>query len=319
MAVYTHVDHQKIEDLLASYDIGALVSLKGIAEGVENSNFLLDTDQGRYILTVYEKRMRSEDLPFFLGLKSYLSNKGFPCPVPIADRENVVIHTLLDKPAAIVSFLPGKGVRRIHNYHVGALGAAMAELHIAGNDFSGSRANDLGLASWKQMFDRFADGMERYKPGLADQVHEHLVFLESHWPERLPAGIIHADLFPDNVFFQGEALTGVIDFYFACTDMYIYDLAVCLNAWCFEHHNEFNITKAKLLLSRYHKIRPLQSAEIDALPVVATGAAMRFFLTRMHDWLHQVEGALVVPKDPMEYWERLCFHKGLTKASAYGI
>jgi homoserine kinase type II len=319
MAVYTQVTESALASFLSRYAIGKLVSFEGIAEGVENSNYRITTDQSLYILTIYEKRVNVEELPFFLRLKEHLASRSFPCPVPIADRGGEVLHQIEGRPAALVSFLDGKSTKKIQNHHVQLLGRAMAMMHVDAGDFPMSRCNTMGISHWHGLFAPLASKADDVRPGLGKAIEEELTRLTRAWPSDLPKGIIHADMFPDNVFFTDNHLSGVIDFYFACKDFLAYDLAIALNAWCFEAHNEFNITKARLLLSAYNDIRPLSDAELASLPILASGAAMRFLLTRLHDWLNPVEGAVVRPKNPLEYWERLCFHKGLTRAAAYGV
>lgn len=318
MAVYTEIDDEELDRLLAQYDIGAAVSCKGIAEGVENSNFLLQTEKGSYILTLYEKRVHEEDLPFFLNLLDHLAAAGFPCPTPIHGRDGRALRRAAGRPAAITSFLTGRSLRRPAPVHCGELGAALAELHIRAGDFAMRRENSLGLASWRPLLDSCAGQADSLKPGLNAFLQEEMDFLEEHWPRELPSGIIHADMFPDNVFFLRDRLCGVIDFYFACNDFLLYDLAICLNAWCFETDNAFNITKARKLIRHYDRRRRLDDEEIAALPVLARGSAMRFLLTRLYDWLNRIEGALVQPKDPLEYYQRLLFHRNAASARAYG-
>ena len=304
---------------VAAYEIGDIVACKGIAEGVENSNYLLQTDGGTYILTIYEKRVRPEDLPFFLGLIDHLAARGIPCPVPLKGRDGAALGTLAGKPAAICSFLKGIWPKRPTPDHCAALGAAMAELHIAGADFPLSRANDLSVAGWSRLVAATQDHADDVSPGLADEITRAFDELRDAWPDDLPTGVIHADLFPDNVFFLGDRLSGLIDFYFACNDALAYDVAVCLNAWCFEGSGEFNITKARRLVQAYHQVRPLEPAEQQALALLARGAALRFLLTRLYDWLNQVDGALVKPKNPLEYLARLRFHQQMSGPGAYGL
>ena len=319
MAVYTEVGDDELALFLAQYELGRLLSYKGIAEGVENSNYVLQTEAGTYILTLYEKRVKREDLPFFLDLMDHLAGLGFACPTPIHDRRGVALNTLAGRPAAIVTFLPGVWPRRIRPYHAAALGTAMARLHRAGRSFDRTRPNDLGLGEWRPLFETVAARADEVVDGLAEGIAGELDALRSHWRDDLPTGIIHADLFPDNVFFLGENLSGVIDFYFACTDAYAYELAICLNAWCFEPDTSFNITKARQMLAGYQSIRPLEPTEMAALPWLARGAAVRFLLTRLYDWLNHPEGALVARKDPREYLAKLRFHQGLTGPGAYGL
>ncbi|MFQ5959681.1 MAG: homoserine kinase, partial [Alphaproteobacteria bacterium] len=286
---------------------------------VENSNYLLLTDRAPFIVTLYEKRVACDDLPFFLGLMEHLAARGVRCPTPIRGRDGVALRELCGRPAAIVSFLKGVWPRRIAPEHCAALGAALARLHIAGADFAMRRANALSVGGWRPVFDSCRDRADTVKPGLAEALEAELAHLEAAWPGDLPAGVIHADLFPDNVFFEGFELTGLIDFYFACNDFFSYDLAVCLNAWCFERTGEFNVTKAQQLLSSYREVRAFSEAEFTALPLLARGAALRFLLTRLYDWLNRVDGALVKPKDPLEYLQKLRFHQGVSGPAAYGL
>lgn len=319
MAVYTEISDGELTDFLAQYDLGAVLSCKGIAEGIENTNYVLRTETGVYILTIYEKRVRREDLPFFLGLMDHLVSRGFPCATPIQGRDGDSLREVAGKPAAIASFLDGVSVRRPGPEHCGQLGDAMAHLHLASADFALRRANGLSLSSWRPLFESCETRADEIDAGLDSGIAAELDFMEREWPSGLPQGVIHADLFPDNVFFLGQKLSGVIDFYFACNDFLAYDLAVSLNAWCFEGDGAFNITKAGQLFRAYRKVRPLDDAELAALPILARGAALRFLLTRLHDWLNQVEGAFVRPKDPLEYWHKLRFHQGVSDAGAYGI
>ena len=319
MAVYTDVTDSELEEFLKAYDLGRLLALKGIAEGVENSNFLLHTEAGYFILTLYEKRVAEADLPFFIGLMDHLAERGIACPLPVKGRDGTALHRLAGRPAAIISFLEGIWVRRPKAGHCQALGAAMAQMHLAGRDFPIHRANALSLASWRPLFDTSRGRADTVEVGLADYISAELDDLEAGWPDNLAGGVIHADLFPDNVFFLNDELSGLIDFYFACNDMFAYDIAVCLNAWCFEADNSFNVTKARALMVGYESIRKLARDERDALPVLARGAALRFLLTRLYDWLTVPQGALVTPKDPLEYVRKLRFHQKVTNAREYGI
>jgi homoserine kinase type II len=319
MAVYTEVSDEELDGFLAAYDIGEPVSCKGIAEGVENSNYLLQTDRGTFILTLYEKRVSRGELPFFLGLMDHLSAKGFPSPVPIHARDGEALRELCGRPAAIVSFLAGLWPRRVTPAHCRALGEATARMHLAGQDFAMSRPNNLSVAGWKTLFESCRERADEVTPGLADTLGGELAWLEANWPRDLAAGVIHADLFPDNVFFRGETLSGIIDFYFACNDFLAYELAICINAWCFESDGSFNITKARRLLSAYGAVRPVSADEIAALPLLCRGSAIRFLLTRLYDLLNHPEGALVRPKDPLEYLQKLRFHQGVAGPGAYGL
>ncbi len=319
MAVYTEVGDEELAAFVAEYDIGEVVACKGIAEGVENSNYLLQTDRDLYILTLYEKRVRREDLPFFIGLMRHLATHEIPAPLPVEARDGEALRELAGRPAAIVTFLRGVWPKRPNPAQCGALGAALADLHRAGQDFAMHRQNDLSVAGWRRLLDGCGARADEVAPGLQNALEEEFVHLEALWPDHLPEGVIHADLFPDNVFFLGDDLSGLIDFYFACNDFLAYDLAVCLNAWCFEPTGEFNITKARRLLGGYASHRSLTPAELAALPLLARGAALRFLLTRLYDWLNQVDGALVKPKDPLEYLAKLRFHQRVRGVGEYGL
>lgn len=319
MAVYTDVADDALEDFIAQYDVGTVESYKGIAEGVENSNFLVSTTTGPYILTLYEKRVNPTELPFFLGLMDHLAARGIKCPTPIHGRDGAALRTLCGRPAAMVSFLNGMSVRRITAQHCAQLGTALAEMHLAGQGFDLSRANALSVDGWRPLFAATGDAADGVLPGLASELAAELEVLEARWPTDLPAGVIHADLFPDNVFFLHDAFSGLIDFYFACNDLFAYDIAVCLNAWCFEGEKTFNATKARALLGAYRKVRPFSAAELDALPLLCRGAALRFLLTRLYDWVNTPSGALVRPKDPTEYLNKLRFHRDVGGPGAYGL
>jgi homoserine kinase type II len=318
MAVYTDITDDELAGLLAEFDLGAPLSFKGIAEGVENSNFLLETEAGRFFLTVYEKRVREADLPFFLGLMRWLAEHGYPSATPMADRAGRMLKRVRGKPCAIVSFLPGLSVRRPNAAHCFQAGEGLARLHLAAQKFQGVRPNDLGHAAWPGLFRDLHADAEALKPGLAAVIAGDLDELVERWPKGLPEGVIHADYFPDNVFFTGGKFAGTIDFYFACNDALAYDVAVALNAWCFEPDGSFNITSARQLVAGYESLRPLSDAERQALPILAHGAAMRFFLTRLHDWGATPAGALVRPKDPLEYERKLAVHRSSPDLVLFG-
>jgi homoserine kinase type II len=319
MAVYTDVGVEDLTDFLSAYEIGTLLSYKGIAEGVENSNFLLHTTGGTFILTLYEKRVDPRDLPFFIGLMEHLAARGLNCPQPVKTKAGTALGMLAGRPAAIVTFLEGMWVRRPSVPHCGELGEALARLHMAGGDFAMRRANALSVLGWRPLFNRAEARADTVAAGLRETIASELAMLESVWPRDLPTGVIHADLFVDNVFFLGETLSGLIDFYFACTDTLAYDVAICLNAWCFEADFSYNQTKGRALLARYQAVRKLSEAEIAALPLLARGAALRFLLTRLVDWLNVPPGALVKPKDPLEYLRKLRFHQAVASPRDYGI
>lgn len=312
MAVYTVLNHDEIQDLLRAYDLGALQAAHGIMQGVENTNYWLEFDDGtRLILTLFEKRVKPHDLAFFIGIMQHLAHKGFACPQPVALRDGDVIARVKGKPATLISFLHGKDVVQWNATHTRQVGVAMAHMHRALADYQASRANDLSLAGWHELAARIAGQLDGVHAGLRALVETELTWLGAHWPSNLPQGIIHADLFPDNVFFDGETFSGVIDFYFACTDFYAYELAICMNCWCMDEHG-LRAPEWNAMLAGYESVRPLSVDEKAALPILARGAALRFLLTRAHDVIHHPEGALVAPKDPMEYVRNVQFLRSAT-------
>lgn len=319
MAVYTEVTDEELQGFVAGYGLGAVLSCKGIAEGVENTNYLVTTKQGPFILTLYERRVDPSELPFFLGLMEHLACSGLTCPTPVRDAQGRNLKELAGRPAALVTFLEGVWIRRPRPEHCVAVGEALARLHLAGRSFAMQRPNALGLDHWRPLFARFRARADEIVPDLGRTIAAELDVLEQSWPRNLATGVIHADLFPDNVFFLGSRLSGLIDFYFACTDALAYDVAVCLNAWCFETDHSFNITKARALLRAYDAVRPLSSEERAALPHLARGAALRFLLTRAYDWINTPADALVRRKDPLEFLRRLRFHQSVHQISDYGL
>lgn len=309
MAVYTHVSSEALVRFFTRYDEGALLSAKGIAEGVENSNYLIDTDKGRYILTLYEKRVREEDLPFFMALTEHLAMKGLPVPRPIHDRSGVVLQELAGRPACLIEFLTGVSLDEPAPGACHEIGRFLAQLHLAVADFDGARANDLSLRGWQELASACDGGFAGIAADLEQLVNAQLADLEAHWPAQLPSGVIHADLFPDNALFHDGEISGVIDFYFACSDSFAYDLAITHAAWAFSpdgsvHHAE----RSAALLAGYQSVRPLSEAEHAAFPLLCRGAALRFLLTRCYDWLNTPAGALVNRKDPLAFRHRLDFY-----------
>ena len=319
MAVYTDVAADELAEFLCQYDIGELLSYKGIAEGVENSNFLVHTVKGAYILTLYEKRVAVDDLPYFLSLMAHLAGRGVSCPQPAKNRKGEVYATLAGRPAAIINFLEGMWPRRPNATHCAGVGQALAKMHVAGADFPLFRKNPLSVSGWRPLFGLASARADSVQAGLSNLIAHELDHLEASWPTDLPVGVIHADLFPDNVFFLGDKVSGLIDFPFSCNDILAYDVAICLNAWCFEPDHSFNVTKARALLSAYGRGRKLCAAEERALPLLARGAALRFLLTRLVDSLDVRAGALVKPKDPLEYVRKLRFHQSVAGVRDYGL
>jgi homoserine kinase type II len=319
MAVYTDVSEGELETFLREYPAGKLLSYKGIAEGSENSNFLLHTSEGSFILTLYEKRVDIDDLPFFLGLMHHLAGKGISCPLPVERHDGKLFGVLAGRPAALITFLEGMWMRRPTVAHCREVGRTLAEMHVAGMDFPLSRPNALAIDGWRKLWAGSHERADEVEKGLAAEVDADFALFDREWPKGLPSGVIHADLFPDNVFFLGDKLSGVIDFYFACNDFFAYDIATCLNAWCFEKDFSFNLTKGRALLGAYQAVRPLSDDEKQALPLLARGSALRFMLTRLYDWLTIPDGALVQKRDPVEYIRRLRFHRAVGSPTEYGL
>lgn len=319
LAVYTDITEIELRRFLSEYDTGELTSYKGIAEGVENSNFLLHTTREPLILTLYEKRVDAGDLPFFLGLMQHLSAKGLNCPLPLPRHDGKICGELSGRPAALISFLEGMWLRKPEARHCHAVGVALAQLHVAASDFPLRRRNALSVDGWVDLWGKAADRADEVQLGLRIEIEQELHHLVHHWPHDLPDGVIHADLFQDNVFFLSESLSGLIDFYFACNDLLAYDVAICLNAWCFQPDGAFNFAKGAAFLAGYQSVRILTNEEKSALPVLCRGSALRFFLTRLYDWITTPEGALVVKKDPLEYLRKLRFHRAVKSPTEYGL
>ena len=318
MAVYTEVTDEALSAFLGGYDLGQVSSFKGIAEGVENSNFLLVTSKGPFILTLYEKRVDECDLPFFIGLMEHLALRGVTCPQPVRACNGEALGRVAGRAAAIVTFLDGLWLRRPMAHHCSQVGEALARMHLAGADFALRRPNALSIDGWPPLFAAAEARADEVSPGLAAETAEEIALLRGIWPANLPSGVIHADLFPDNVFFLGERLSGLIDFYFACDDFFAYDLGICLNAWCFEPDGDFNVSNGAAMIEGYQRVRRLTQWEVEALPILARGSALRFMLTRLVDWLDVPPGALVAPKNPLEYRAKLRFHQRVVSAVEYG-
>lgn len=319
MAVYTNVTSEDLAAFLEEYDVGHALSFKGIAEGVENSNFLLKTSTASFILTLYERRVDAKDLPFFLGLMGHVAGRDVTCPLPVKGKDGELFRMLNGRPAALITFLEGVSIHHPGVEQCRALGTSLAEFHVAASNFKLTRANSLGQSDWAGLFDRCRQFADEIEPGCENLIASELDKLSAMWPLHLPKGIVHADLFPDNVFFLGNRLSGIIDFYFACNDMLAYDLAVCINAWCFDDDFNFQSDHARAIISAYSKIRPFSELELDALPLLCRGAAVRFFLTRLYDWSHREAGALVQPKNPIDFLQRLKFHQSISGPQAYGL
>ena len=312
MAVYTQLSHDDIAAFLSQYEVGNLESFEGIAEGVTNTNYLIYAGGTKYILTLFENHVQLEDLPYFAQTMQWWSARGIHCPKPIPMKDGRVLGALRERAALMVSFLEGSGVSKITLDHLPQLGKLVAQMHIAGMDFPYRRANPLSVKGWEIIIDKIIDNVDSIEPGLRSLINEEYNYLSEHWPQDLPSGPVHADLFPDNVFFEKTfgkkpVLTGVIDFYFACHEAWAYDLAICINAWCFDERHRFVPERTQVLMQAYNNERPLTQEEEAVFPLLLRGAALRFLLTRAHDWLHRSEGAIITLKDPLEYAKKLQF------------
>ena len=320
MAVYTKLNQSKIEEILSNYDLGELDSFKGIEEGIENTNYFLSANKKKLILTVYEKRVKSEDLPFFSNLMTSLNKADFKCPAPVENKSNSTITNFDGKKLMIVSFLEGKAKSNLSPENCKAIGIEAAKMHKLTKDFKIKRHNDLSVNSWRGLFDTVKDQCSKLHKDLPRLIEESLTSVEKNWPKDLPKGIIHADLFHDNIFFDKDKFSGIIDFYFSCEDFFALEIAICFNALCFDGVKEnlsFNVTKAKNFIDGYSSVRQLSETEKQSIKVLSQGAALRFLLTRVFDALNTVEGAIVKVKDPIEYLKRLEFHKNAKNHEDY--
>ena len=312
MAVYTKFNQNNIEEILSNYSLGKVNEFKGIEEGIENTNYFLLVNNTKFILTVYEKRVKSEDLPFFSELMSSLNKSNFKCPVPIVNNKNKTLTDYKGKKLMIVSFLEGKAKKNLSPENCKSIGVEVAKMHHINKNFGLKRQNDLSVKSWRGLFNSIKDKSSNIHKDLPKLIEENLSDVEKNWPKNLPKGIIHADLFHDNIFFIEDKFSGIIDFYFSCEDFFAFEIAICFNALCFDvlkSNLSFNVTKAKNFIDGYSSIRKLTDQEKNSIKVLSQGAALRFLLTRVFDALNKVEGAFVKVKDPMEYLERLEFHK----------
>ncbi len=320
MAVYTKLNQNQIEEILSNYNLGRLESFKGIEEGIENTNYFLVVNKKKFILTIYEKRVKSQDLPFFSDLMSLLNKANFKCPAPISNKENKTITELNGKKLMIVSFLEGKAKQNLSPANCKSIGLEVAKMHELTKNFKLTRKNDLSINSWRKIFDSVKDNCANIHKDLPKLIGENLDDVEKNWPKNLPKGIIHADLFHDNIFFTQDKFSGVIDFYFSCEDFFAFEIAICFNALCFDglkNNLSFNVTKAKNFIDGYKSVRKLADEELGSIKVLSQGAALRFLLTRVFDALNKVEGAIVKIKDPMEYLKRLEFHKNSRNQEDY--
>ena len=320
MAVYTNISLLELNEFLDLYSIGKADDLVGIKSGIENTNYLVKINNQKYILTIFEKRTHQDDLPFFFNLMNHLNDSGIKCPQAIKTKDDEYYKLLKGKPASLTSFVDGKILNRIEPNHCSELGKSMALLHNASSVLNMSRNNQMGFENFGVLIKKLEENMAESDDVPIELIKNEYHFLNQNISFNLPSGIIHADLFPDNVFFANNSLSGIIDFYFSCNDYYAYEIAICINAWCFEEKsNEFNISKAKKLLSSYNDVREITINEIDSLPLLCRAAALRFLLTRLIDFYQETSSSLLVKKDPIEYLKKLKFHQSISHASEYGL
>ena len=320
MAVYTKLSQKKIEEILSKYNLGRLDEFKGIEEGIENTNYYLSVNKKKFILTIYEKRVKPEDLPFFSNLMTSLNKANFKCPIPLINNKSQTITDFDGKKLMIVSFLEGKAKNNLTPSNCKSIGVEVAKMHEITKNFKIKRQNNLSIKSWRRLFDTVKDKCSKIHKDLPKLIEENLSDVEKNWPKDLPKGIIHADLFHDNIFFIQDKFSGFIDFYFSCEDFFAFEIAICFNALCFDglkNNLSFNVTKAKNFIDGYTSIRKLTDKEKNSIKVLSQGAALRFLLTRVFDALNTVEGAIVKIKDPMEYLKRLEFHKNSKNYEEY--
>tara|TARA_Y100000590_G_scaffold26743_1_gene30099 strand:- start:4026 stop:4994 length:969 start_codon:yes stop_codon:yes gene_type:complete len=320
MAIYTKLNEDNLKDFFSKYNLGKLISYKGIEEGIENTNYLIKTTEGKFILTIYEKRVQENDLPFFIGLMKNLFNANFKSPEPIINKNGSYISEILNKKAAVVSFIDGNSKKVLSPENCFLVGVETAKLHMITKKLSIKRKNRLSVESWKNIYNKVSKDCSKIHTSLPKIIEKNLEEIEKNWPKNIPSGIIHADLFPDNIFFKNNKFTGIIDFYFSCYDFYAFEIAICLNALCFEGKNEnlsFNVTKAKKYIDGYSTIRKLTEDEKKSLKILCQGAALRFLLTRVFDYLNLIDGAIVKIKDPVEYLKRLEFHNNVKNYQDY--
>tara|TARA_B110000438_G_C15814676_1_gene651389 strand:+ start:936 stop:1904 length:969 start_codon:yes stop_codon:yes gene_type:complete len=320
MAVYTKLSKQELSDFFSKYNLGKLLSYKEIKEGIENTNYFIQMEKGKFILTLYEKRVEERDLPFFISLMKNLFDKKFLSPKPIINKNGNYISKILNKKAAVVSFLNGKAKKVLSPDNCKEVGLYTAKLHLITKDLTGKRENKLSVNSWKNLYNKVKIDCHQIHPNLSGVIEKNLIEVEKKWPKNIPSGIIHADLFPDNIFFKNNKLSGIIDYYFSCNDFYAFEIAICLNALCFEGSKEnlsFNVTKAKKLIDGYSSVRMLTKNEKNSFKILCKGAALRFLLTRVFDYLNLTEGAIVKIKDPLEYLKRLEFHDSVKDYGEY--
>ncbi len=322
MAVYTNLNKDQVKNFLKLYEIGNLISFSGITEGIENTNFYLKTSYGNYILTIFEKRVNVKDIPFFIEIMLHLNKKGISCPKPICDKKNNFLQDLKGKPTIIVNFLEGKSKKNFTSIDCYQVGSSMGLLHFYSKDFELQRHNSLSITGWKMLIKNCNNSvpvsiLDKLEPGLMKDIQNSFDFIVKFWPRDLPKGFIHGDLFPDNVFFINDKITGLIDFYFSCTDILIYDLAIAINAWCFDEENNFQNKKYQAILKGYNSIRKLSNDERFFLPLLCQAASLRFLLTRLFDWVNTPIDANVVPKNPEEYITKHKYFKKLVKNIKY--
>ena len=304
MSVFTTVTPAQLQCWLRDYPLGELRDLKGIATGITNTNYFVTTDRGRYVLTLFEKNT-AEELPYFLDLMAHLADRGIPCPHPVANAAGAYLGTLNNKPAALVTCLRGNSLEQVEPGHCAAMGAMLARLHLAGQSFPQSMENPRGPRWWKATAQSVLPFLDAAQTRLLLQ---ELAYQAEFRGSGLPRGVIHADMFRDNVLFEGDELTGLIDFYYACNDVLAYDLAITVNDWCVDTSGELDVPRLRAMLRAYHEQRPLGAEEREAWPALLRAAALRFWLSRLYDLHFPQPGELTHAKDPEHYRRILQAH-----------
>ena len=309
MGVFTHISKEDLNTFLEDYNLKEVQSFEGINEGIQNTNYKIKIDAKDFILTIYENINRIDDLDFFLSLMNYLSSKGIKCPIPIENSKSNYIGEIKSKPAALLTFLDGKSTLNIEKDHTFEVGKVLAEMHLNTKDFPLKKINDLSVDGWEKLLIKNKNKINKFEKNLYKKIEDRIIIIRKKWPKDLPSGVIHADLFPDNVLFRDGKVSGLIDFYFSCNDYFVYDLCICINAWCFNYKNEFQIDLFQNLLKGYQSIRKLEEEEINAIPLLCHASSLRFLLTRIDNWKNKNDLDIVNYQDPMEFLKRLEFHE----------
>ena len=320
MAIYTKISENDVVSIEKKFNLGKIISCKGIKKGIENTNYLVRTKNNKYILTIFEKRVKKRDVPFFMSLMDKLNNHNINCPKPQKSKAGNYSINIKNKPASIVSFVEGKDKNKLKIKDCYEIGKNVAKLHITSKKIKLHRKNSMSLKKWPKILNKIDNRSRIINSNLNYLMKEALLEVKNKWPKNLPSGIIHGDLFIDNIFFNKNKFHGYIDFYFACNDFLMYEIAICINALCFDKKNGkfiFNKKKSKNLIKGYSKIRKLSQREKKSLNILCKGAALRYLLTRTYDYLNTPKSAIIKIKDPKEYIQKLKVHNTLSNFKNY--